>query len=106
MIEASKEVGQATLEELNRQREQIAGIEDNLTRADKLIRTFGKRMATDKCIQVFTVINVLMVIIIVVYAVVTKGVLDSNDDASGGDDGSSPDAAVVDDDATGARRFL
>merc|ERR1719231_1704089 len=89
MIEASKEVGQATLEELNRQREQIstisdsvAGIEDNLTRADKLIRTFGKRMATDKCIQVFTIINLIMVIVIVVYAVITKGVLGGGDAAT------------------------
>eukprot|EP00970_Alexandrium_tamarense_P017386 scaffold9372_cov69-Alexandrium_tamarense.AAC.1 len=54
MVAASKEVGEATMEELLRQREQIRNvdneamrIEDNLQRADKLIKTFGKRMATD-----------------------------------------------------------
>merc|ERR1719198_1548018 len=97
MIEASKEVGQATLEELNRQREQIAGIEDNLTRADKLIRTFGKRMATDKCIQVFTIINLVMVVIIVVYAIVTKGVLKGC--SAGDDEADTPETTTVADDA-------
>ena len=32
-------------------------IEDNLTRADKLIRNFTKRMMTDKLILCFTLIN-------------------------------------------------
>ena len=55
MVEASKEVGNSTLDELRRQQEQIKDIssevmliEDNLTRADKLIRNFTKRMMTDK----------------------------------------------------------
>lgn len=116
MIEQSRDVGQATLEELQRQREQIdeiddtvKGIENNLSRADALIRTFGKRMATDKCIQVFTMLNVVMVVIIVVYAIVTRGVLNSSDDESGE---ATPNAALDDavpvyDDATAnARRFL
>ena len=114
MIEASKEVGNATLEELARQREQIASvgdevskIEDNLTRADRLIRTFGKRMATDKCIQVFTIINVIMVVVIVAYAIVTKRIsLDGGEDGGKGD---TPDVTSVDDaDAaeSSSRRFL
>ena len=87
----------------------VKGIENNLSRADALIRTFGKRMATDKCIQVFTMLNVVMVVIIVVYAIVTRGVLNSSDDESGE---ATPNAALDDavpvyDDATAnARRFL
>ena len=67
MVQLTKEVATATIEELRRQREQIKDIteevmqlEDNLTRADKLIRTFGRRMATDKFIQCFACVNVLL----------------------------------------------
>ena len=52
MIAESKQTGMMTLEELERQREQIVNVDnnvnrlnDNLNRADKLIKTFGKRMA-------------------------------------------------------------
>jgi SNARE protein len=55
MIAASKEVGVGTLEELQRQREVIQNIEkeadrmdDNLARAEALLKQFGKRMAGDK----------------------------------------------------------
>jgi hypothetical protein len=41
--------------------EQVLNIEDALTKGDALIRTFGKRMATDKVIQV----SVLMVCVCV-----------------------------------------
>ena len=113
MIEASKDVGNATLEELARQRDQItsvaddvAKIEDNLSRADRLIRTFGKRMATDKCIQVFTIINLVMVVVIVAYAIATKKILIGNDGGDSKED--TPDATVADDTATdgASRRFL
>ena len=67
MVQLTKEVATATIEELHRQKEQIKDIteevmqlEDNLTRADKLIRTFGRRMATDKFIQCFACVNVLL----------------------------------------------
>ena len=79
MVEATKEVGQATIEELHRQREQIKDIteeviqiEDNLARADKLIRTFGRRMATDKFIQCFACINVLLLAGVITYAILSK----------------------------------
>jgi len=81
VVEATKEVGNATLEELHRQRDQIKDIdeevmliEDNLSRADKLIKTFGRRMATDKFIQCFTCLNVLLLVGVIVYAVVSKEV--------------------------------
>ncbi|KAL9180171.1 hypothetical protein ACHAXT_008141 [Thalassiosira profunda] len=80
MVDASKNVGEATMEELLRQREQIRTIddeamriEDNLTRADKLIKTFGKRMATDRFIQCFACINILLLVGVVVYSILRKG---------------------------------
>jgi|EP00979_Chaetoceros_neogracilis_P008478 SNARE protein len=80
MIAESKQVGMQTAEELQRQREQLNTIdgdvmrmEDNLNRADKLIKTFGKRMATDKLIQCFACTNILLLVGVVVYVVVKGG---------------------------------
>lgn len=105
MVKASKEVGEATMEELLKQREQLRNIdneamriEDNLNRADKLIKTFGKRMATDKFIQCFACVNIMLLVGVVIYMIVKKGGL-------GGDNESAPqDPTGVD--ATGNRRFL
>ena len=59
LIEASKEVGTATIEELRRQKGQIEDIENevdiidsNLKRAERLLFNFSRRMATDRIIQV------------------------------------------------------
>jgi SNARE protein len=91
MVSASKAVGESTMEELLRQREQIRTIdneamriEDNLQRADKLIKTFGKRMATDRFIQCFACINVLLLVGVVVYTIVKKG------NTGGGNNNSNP----------------
>mmetsp|Transcript_24459 Transcript_24459/g.38384 ORF Transcript_24459/g.38384 Transcript_24459/m.38384 type:complete len:262 (-) Transcript_24459:375-1160(-) len=77
MVAASKEVGEATMGELLQQREQIRNIdneamrmEDNLQRADKLIKAFGKRMATDKLIQCFACINILLLAGVIAYVVI------------------------------------
>mmetsp|Transcript_4843 Transcript_4843/g.6429 ORF Transcript_4843/g.6429 Transcript_4843/m.6429 type:complete len:261 (-) Transcript_4843:241-1023(-) len=85
MVAASKDVGMATIEELERQRKTIQNIddeanriEDNLQRADKLIKTFGKRMATDKVIQCFACINVLLLVGVIVYSIVKNGGLSKN----------------------------
>lgn len=95
MINESKVVATSTVEELQRQREQIKQIDedairvqDNLDRADKLIKTFGKRMATDKLIQCFACMNIMLIVGIVVYAVV-KGGTDSDNNGSG-----SPESPV------------
>jgi SNARE protein len=79
MIAASKEVGMSTVEELQNQRAQIENIdseldrmEDNLSRADKLLKAFGKRMATDKFIQCFACVNVLLLGGVVAYVVFGK----------------------------------
>ncbi|KAF4321153.1 hypothetical protein BBO99_00004381 [Phytophthora kernoviae] len=61
MVEQSKDVAAATAEVLRSQRDHIVeitdavmGIEDSLQRADRLIRSFARRMATDRVILLFT----------------------------------------------------
>ena len=88
LIAQSKEVGVSTLEELQRQREVIQNIEkeadrmdDNLARAEALIKQFGKRMASDKFIQCFAVLNCLLLLGVVLYAVISKGNLGPQDTA-------------------------
>lgn len=80
MIAQSKEVGMATLEELERQRnvidnidKEIDRVDDNLARAEALIKQFGKRMASDKFIQCFAVLNCLLLLGVVIYAITKKG---------------------------------
>lgn len=79
MIAQSKEVGVSTLEELQRQREVIANIDkeadrmgDNLGRAEALVKQFGKRMAGDKFIQCFAVLNCLLFVGVVIYAIIKR----------------------------------
>jgi SNARE protein len=94
MIASSKEVGASTLEELERQRGVLTNIEseadridDNLARAEALLKQFGKRMASDQFIQCFAVINCLLLLGVILYAIIKKGGL------SGSDDGE-PDSPV------------
>ncbi|CAB9516811.1 expressed unknown protein [Seminavis robusta] len=89
MIAASKEVGMATLEELERQRDVLNNIEkevdrvdDNLARAEALMKQFGKRMASDKFIQCFAVLNCLLLGGVIVYAVVKGGGLPGSEQVS------------------------
>jgi len=86
MVAESKETGMNTLDQLHQQRQQIERIdndvdriEDNLQRADKLIKAFSKRMATDKLIQCFACVNLLLFVAVIVYAVVKKTGLSSGD---------------------------
>lgn len=90
MIAESKEVGVATLEELERQRQVLTNIDqetdridDSLARAEKLLKTFGKRMAGDHFIQCFAVVNCLMLLGVLLYAIIGKKSL-------GGGDGDEP----------------
>ena len=89
MIAESKEVGVSTLEELERQRDVIQNIEretdridDNLARAEALLKQFGKRMATDNFIQCFAVINCLLLVGVILYAVIKKGGLTGSDEGA------------------------
>jgi novel plant SNARE len=99
MIAASKEVGMSTLEELERQRDVLSNIEkeidrvdDNLARAEALLKQFGKRMASDKFIQCFAVLNCLLLLGVIVYAFLKPGGMAGSDEAtpvdplSGGDE--------------------
>jgi SNARE protein len=86
MVGEAKMVGMQTVEELQRQRDQIRNIdddvnrlEDNLARADKLIKTFGKRMATDKLIQCFACTNLLLIVAVIIYAIVKGGLTNDKD---------------------------
>jgi len=78
MIEASKDVGEQTLEELRRQKDQIKNIEaevqvidSNLQRAEKLIVNFGRRMATDKLIQGFATLNIMIMLGLILYVAIS-----------------------------------
>jgi len=87
MIEASKEVGAATIEELRRQRDQMIDIEKevdqidtNLIRAGRLITNFSRRMATDRIIQGFSCINILVLLGLILYVAITKKSLSATND--------------------------
>ncbi|KAL3661870.1 hypothetical protein V7S43_013163 [Phytophthora oleae] len=74
LVEQSKDVAAATAEALRGQREHIVeitdavmGIEDSLQRADKLIRSFARRMATDRVILLFTFLVIVGIAGIVGY---------------------------------------
>jgi novel plant SNARE len=89
MIAQSKEVGVSTLEELERQRGVIENINnetdrinDNLARAEILLKQFGKRMASDHMIQCFAVVNCLLLLGVILYAVLKGGTLTNNGDAA------------------------
>jgi len=73
----TKEVGLATATTLQQQSDQIKGvteemmrINDKLKRADKLLRVFGRRMATDRLILFFTFLVVVGIAAIIIYATV------------------------------------
>lgn len=89
LIAQSKEVGVSTLEELERQRNVIDSIDreadridDNLARAEALLKQFGKRMASDSFIQCFALINCLLLLGVVLYAVIKGGGLTNEDGGS------------------------
>lgn len=95
MVAESKETGMATLEELERQRGQIENIDadvqridDSLARADKLIKTFGRRMATDKFIQCCACLNILLVVGVILYVTLKGGSL------TGSRDDGAPESPV------------
>lgn len=91
MIEASKEVGTATLETLRGQREQITEIsnevdklDDKLGHASKLVMNFGRRMATDRLIQMFAALNIVIMLALILYVVVSGKSLAPSTSSSGG----------------------
>eukprot|EP00298_Acanthocystis_sp_HF-20_P004970 c15269_g1_i1.p1 GENE.c15269_g1_i1~~c15269_g1_i1.p1 ORF type:complete len:227 (+),score=85.45 c15269_g1_i1:33-713(+) len=76
IVEETEQVGIATTTQLGAQREQLINVsknldevEDQLKRADQLIRSFGRRMATDKLILCFLFLIVTGVIFIIGYKI-------------------------------------
>jgi hypothetical protein len=92
MIEASKEIGYRTIEELRSQQDQIKDIEadvdalgSTLFRAEKLVVNFTRRMATDKIIQGFALINIIVMLSLIIYVVSTgKSLSPPNNSGNGG----------------------
>jgi len=89
LIEESKNIGTTTLTELTNQREQIEcvnkdmdRIEDELTRADRLIKTFAKRIATDKLFQCFSCVNSLLFLFVIIYTMIIRFKKKSGDEES------------------------
>lgn len=96
MIQASKEVGAATVETLKNQKEQIIDIEQvvdemdsNLVRAEKLVFNFTRRMATDRIIQLFAVVNIVVLLGLILYVAGSGKSLSSIGKSSGGGSSSS-----------------
>jgi hypothetical protein len=84
LIAQSREVGAATVDQLRTQRDQIKEIEadidkieSNMERAEKLLKDFTRRMASDRIIQAFTAINVCVLISLVIYVAVTGKTLEA-----------------------------
>mmetsp|Transcript_4106 Transcript_4106/g.6867 ORF Transcript_4106/g.6867 Transcript_4106/m.6867 type:complete len:266 (+) Transcript_4106:110-907(+) len=78
MVAESKDTGLSSLEELKRQRETLNRIDVETDRidsaldvAEKLVKNFGKRMASDRFIQCFAVLNVLLLVGVILYAILS-----------------------------------
>jgi SNARE protein len=98
LVQASKEIGAATVEQLVEQKEQIKSIEadidamdTNLIRAGKLVNNFARRMATDRIIQFFTAVNIVVLLGLILYVAGSGKSLTPSHGSSGGGpaDGSS-----------------
>lgn len=79
MVQESNEVASDALNELIEQKLQIQDIdkvamemEDNLKRAEKLIKNFGRSLATDKFIMSCAVLNMFLMLGLVVFIVINK----------------------------------
>ena len=100
MVAESKDVGLSSLEELKRQRETLNRIDQEADRidtaldvAEKLVKNFGKRMASDRFIQCFAVINVLLLVGVILYVVLSGKSL-------GGSDTGAPENPITPDPPT------
>lgn len=97
MIQASKEIGTATVEQLQQQKEQIKTIEEdidamdsNLVRAEKLVGNFARRMATDRLIQLFAAINIVVLLGLILYVAGSGKSLSPSHSSSSGPTALSP----------------
>lgn len=85
LIEQSEEVGKGTLAQLKEQHEQMEEVENeidvmdsNLLRAEKLILNFGRRMATDRVIQLFSFVNIVVLLSLILYVAISGNSLSAS----------------------------
>lgn len=100
LIDASKEIGKETVGQLQAQRQQIIDIEvevdaldSNIVRAEKLVLNFSRRMATDRIIQIFFAINVVVMLGLILYVAISGRSLTVKN--SGGQNKNNNNAPVV-----------
>jgi hypothetical protein len=81
--------------QLQVQRQQIVDIEleidaldSNIVRAEKLVLNFTRRMATDRIIQLFTAINIVLMLVLILYVAISGKSLSPSSGGKGG--GGSP----------------
>lgn len=91
LVAESEEIGAATITVLQTQREQmndisneIDAIDSNLTRAEKLISAFTRRMASDRVLQFFLAVNLVIAIAVAAYAATHKKEIDDKSNDGGG----------------------
>ncbi|KAI9091827.1 hypothetical protein DFS34DRAFT_653284 [Phlyctochytrium arcticum] len=79
MVEETMEMGLAVRDEVQKQgqqmskiQEDLATVESNLTRAEKQVRVFLRRMATDKIFIVFIMLIVILVVVAIVLFVLKQ----------------------------------
>ena len=94
MVEASKEVGTSTLEEMARQREQISdidrevtAIDSKLNRAEKMVINFTRRIDSDRLIQFCAAINIVIMVGLCLYVGITGKKLSGGNGGGGGGGG-------------------
>jgi len=78
-VETTKQIGAETLDKMNQQREQIINIDkgvdevsSNIQLASRHLRTFVRRLATDKIIMGFVLLIFVAVVFIIVWKAVKK----------------------------------
>jgi SNARE protein len=115
VVNDTEDLAAATAEQLAKQRDQIVdvhqsvlSIEDALKRSDALLRTFGKRMATDKMIQLFFMLNAVGVVGLIVYMVLQDQGVGASDDGGQAADDATPgaDDATATDVSAAVRHFM
>eukprot|EP00752_Nemacystus_decipiens_P009607 g8584.t1 len=95
VLKETEATADGTAVELTNQREQLGRITEDaieidsmLTRADRLVKVFSKRMMTDKFIQCFGCLNVSAMVAIIVYVIV------NNVDLGGDGEDTPPDPSA------------